>query len=359
MLERARTVTQRRRCRVGIAALVVLGYAARASGAGFVDPLDAPAVRTALAPRSRLTAVVAIGDTLVAAGERGHVIVSRDRGESWRQAAVPVSTDLTSLWFVTPRRGWAAGHGGVVLSTDDGGSTWVKRLDRRDVQRLLRAWAPAQRGARVAGLAEQLEILTAEDADVSFLDVWFQDEATGYVVGAFNLVLRTDDGGRSWTPWLHRTPNPQALHLHAMRRVGGRVYLVGERGLLLALDRDGERFEALPLAADASLFGVTGDERAVVVFGLSGRAWRSRDAGRSWEPLSTGSATTLGAGAALGDGRLVLAARAGDLLVSRDRGESFVAVRAQSAIGVSALTAVGQDAVLVCGPRGVRVVRVP
>ena len=60
-------------------------------------------------------------------------------------------------------------------------------------------------------------------------------------------MLRTADGGTTWQPLLHATDNPKALHLYAVRRVGGELYIVGEQGLVLKLDRDGGRFVALTL----------------------------------------------------------------------------------------------------------------
>ena len=35
-----------------------------------------------------------------------------------------------------------------------------------------------------------------------FLDVLFSDASEGFVIGAFGLVLRTRDGGKSWEPWI-------------------------------------------------------------------------------------------------------------------------------------------------------------
>jgi len=57
------------------------------------------------------------------------VILSDDDGATWHQAKVPVSVTLTAVSFGTPAKGWAVGHSGIVLHTEDGGETWVKQLD--------------------------------------------------------------------------------------------------------------------------------------------------------------------------------------------------------------------------------------
>jgi hypothetical protein len=82
----------------------------------------------------------------------------------------------------------------------------------------------------------------SEGADKPLLDVWFSDAWHGYAVGVFNLLLRTDDGGEHWQPWLDRSDNPQGLHLTRVQAVDGALYITGEQGLLLKLDSDGQRF---------------------------------------------------------------------------------------------------------------------
>ncbi len=105
-------------------ALATATLAAPVAGAAFVDPLDTPAVPSALAARSLLLGVARAGNRLVAVGQRGHIVYSTDGGASWKQASVPVSSDLTAVFFVDDKQGWVVGHDGVVLHTVDSGDTW-------------------------------------------------------------------------------------------------------------------------------------------------------------------------------------------------------------------------------------------
>lgn len=309
-----------------LAAAALLLVLAPAAG-GFVDPLDLPAERSPLASRRPLSAVTATGPLVVAVGQRGTVLRSDDGGASFTQASVPVSTDLTSVFFASPERGWVVGHDGVVLATTDGGRSWLRQLDGR-----------------------QLAL-----PDASLLDVWFADERTGFAVGAFNLILRTDDGGASWTPWLDRTENPKGLHLHAIARVAGDVWIVGEQGLVLRLDPARRRFMAVPVPHGGSFFGVTGDARTVVAYGLGGSAYRSRDRGARWEQVETGVDTALIAGSALPDGRLVLVTQAGEVLASADGGACFRLASGDRPLPTSAASASGPSAIVLVGAGGVRV----
>src|SRR6476620_10550171 len=110
--------------------------AANASGAGFVDVLDAPARMSPLAEKSLLLSVTRAGDRLVAVGQRGHILISTDRGKTWTQSPAPVSSDLTSVFFVDARLGWAVGHFSDTAPTENGGEHWTVQLTGRQANDL-------------------------------------------------------------------------------------------------------------------------------------------------------------------------------------------------------------------------------
>jgi len=80
------------------------------------------------------------------------------------------------------------------------------------------------------------------------------------------------------------------LYAGAVRRVGPDLYIAGEQGLLLKLDRSSGRFVAMSIPYQGTLFGVLGNERVVVAFGLRGNVVRSTDRGRTWAAVSAGVA---------------------------------------------------------------------
>jgi photosystem II stability/assembly factor-like uncharacterized protein len=346
--------------RIGsVAAALALGILFAFPAAGFQDVLDAPAMASELAAKGMINGLALAGQRVVGVGQRGHVVYSDDQGKSWRQAKVPVASDLVAVSFPTPRQGWAVGHDGVVLHSGDAGVTWTKQLDGRAAGEVMLAFYTAQAarsgGEAAAKWVAEAERFAAQGAENPFLDVWFADDKTGFVVGAFNLILRTTDGGKSWEPWLDRTANPQALHLYAIRPAGGDVYVTGEQGLVLRLDAAAGRFVALETPYKGSYFGLTGTQGAVIVFGLRGNAFRSTDGGRTWHKIDTGVQEGLTAAATVGDQGVILASQAGRLLVSTDGGERFSPLKLDRATPASAVQSLGTDAVVVAGARGVRV----
>lgn len=331
---------------------VLAGLMQPARAADFADPLDSPSVPSALAAGSLITGLSRAGDRIVAVGQRGHVLVSGDGGQSWTPALVPVKSDLVAASFPTPSRGWAVGHDGVVLASADGGASWVRQFDGRSAARVM-----AEHYAS-GELAQEAEQFVAEGPDKPFLDVWFENETTGYIVGAFNLIFRTEDGGKTWVPWFDRTENPRRLHLHAVRGFGQDVFIVGEQGLVLKLDREAGRFRALQTPYSGSFFGITGKDRSLIVFGLRGNSYRSVDGGARWTKVETNTRGAITAGDVGPNGDIVLAGQDGSVFLSTDDGASFSAIDVGARLPTSALLAQGRDDLVLAGLRGVRVVPV-
>ncbi|WP_296277333.1 YCF48-related protein [Pseudomonas sp. UBA7530] len=333
-----------------------------AQAASYVDVLELPAKPSALAVRSPLLDVTRAGERLVAVGQRGHILYSDDAGERWQQAAVPVSADLNAVHFPTAEQGWAVGNDGVILHSNDAGATWSKQLDGRAIGALLVKHYGALASAEPADeqwplLVAEGERLTADGADKPFLDVWFADTQRGYAVGVFNLILATRDGGQSWTPLQDRTDNPQGLHLNAIAATGDALYLAGEQGLLRKWDAEQERFVAVATPYEGSYFGLIGSPGEVLVYGLRGHAFHSRDAGLNWQPLDSGLQVSITAAALDAQGDYRLFTQAGHMLrAGADAALQLVPQAQQSPVAGATLAANG--ALVLVGTRGVRVLPV-
>ncbi|QRY77992.1 glycosyl hydrolase [Pseudomonas sp. PDNC002] len=337
-----------------LGALLLAGAAQAGENAdGFVDVLDLPAAYSNIPSRVPLLAITRVDKRLVSVGQRGHILYSDDGGSGWRQAEVPVSSDLTAVYFPTSQDGWAVGHDGVVLHSADGGVHWERQLDGRQIGQLMLDYYAAHPQPDNATWLDQARRLKEEGADKPFLDLWFRDANEGFVIGAFNLILRTTDGGRSWEPWIHRIDNPQSLHLTAMAASGDELFIVGEQGLLLRLDRQQERFVALPSPYAGSFFGVVAQPGLVFAYGLRGHAVRSTDGGESWSAVDTGLPVSLTAASVDANGQLYLFSQAGQGLVSNDRGVSFKPLELAERLPVSGAVA-GPGRLLLVGTRGVR-----
>jgi photosystem II stability/assembly factor-like uncharacterized protein len=210
-----------------------------------------------------------------------------------KQSAVPVSSDLTSVFFIDDKQGWAVGHDGVILHTDDGGDRWQLQLTGRAANDAL--IAAMERSVAAEPASEDAKKLLAEakrykeqGADKPFLDVWFADGKNGIRGGRVQPDLsherRRQDVGAVVRP--HR----QSEILQPVRdtRVAGELYIAGEGGLVLKLDASGQRFKGLVTPYNGSYFGIADAGNAVLVFGLRGNVFRSEDRGATWTKVDAG-----------------------------------------------------------------------
>lgn len=327
--------------------------------ADYVDVLDLPATVSALSINSPLSGMTRAGGRVITVGQRGHILFSDDNGQHWQQASVPVSADLTAVNFPTATHGWAVGNDGVVLHSSDAGATWQKQLDGRQIGSLLvkhySALASAEpNNEQWPQLATEGQRLTDQGADKPLLDVWFANEKTGYVVGVFNLILRTDDGGQTWTPFQDRTDNPQGFHLNAIASTGDALYIAGEQGLLLKWDGSARRFNAVPTPYQGSFFGVLGKPGEVLVYGLRGNVLRSTDGGQNWTALDSGLHVSITAGLIDASGNYRLFTQGGQMLVSQGTGAQLHLVRQPAPTPVAGATQSVDGKLVLAGSRGAR-----
>lgn len=342
-----------------LAAALALPFTRHVVAADFIDTLESPAIQSEKAVQGMFTGLASAGERLVAVGQRGHIFYSDDAGQQWRQAQVPVSSDLVAVHFPSPLQGWVVGHDGVVLHSSDGGETWSRQFDGRQVGPNMLAYyqrlAAAQpQDTELQARVSEAQRMSEEGADKPFLDVWFENEQVGYIIGAFNLIFRTDDGGRSWTPLMDRTENPSALNLYALRPVGNELFIVGEQGLVLKLDPAAGRFIATPTPYNGTFFGITGKPGAVLVFGLRGNVYRSVDAGANWSKVEVGLPLSITASTVTADGRMVLLSQAGHVLVSADDGASFQLQPQNALAPVAGALVSGSGSLVLAGTGGLR-----
>lgn len=319
----------------------------------FRDLLDTASVKAKLARNSLLNGVAVSGKRLIGVGHRGHIVVSDDQGKSWVQANVPVSSDLVAVHFPTASNGWVVGHDGVVLHSADGGITWEKQFDGRAAARVMVDYYAKNAPKNAQGFQAEIKHYLEQGADKPFLDVWFENETTGYIVGAFNLIFRTGDGGKSWVPLFDRIDNLKRFHLYSIRRVDQDLFITGEQGSVFRLDTKTGQFKALKISYAGTFFGITGKKGALIVFGMRGTVFRSSNGGTSWSKVEIGAPIGLTGATVTEDGRIVLVNQAGHVLVSSDDGVSFTPLKIEHPVPASAVTSLDKNTLVIVGLYGV------
>ncbi len=342
-----------------------------AAAAPGVPAADDPSVlESEVLPRvasSLILDIVDAGDRAVAVGERGHILVSETRRDGWRQIErVPTRSNLTAVTAID-KRVYAVGHEGVVLRSDDGGLTWV----RKRVQLFDRDNPDPRNGAPL-------------------LDVLFTDIDNGYAVGAYATLLRTRDGGDTWeyVDVLNRggaaAPTEEELaadavapalddeswnfdaadldldeetdpHLNGIARTGnGNLFIVAERGAAFRSLDGGDTWQRIQLPYEGSMFGVigtTGDH--VLCFGLRGNVYESSDLGTTWSKRDTGNELSLMGGAVGPDGSAVLVGGNGIVLSRSNDNDAFLSSTHPDGAVLSSVLVLGPGEYTVVGETGV------
>jgi len=343
------------------------------------DIIDTPSRPTLLAPESLLNDVTRAGDRIVATGERGHIIFSDDEGKTWVQGQVPVSVTMTGIDFGTDTHGWAVGHSGVVLHSSDAGESWELQLTGIEAAEL----AIESKQEEIAAMEERIEEAPEEEkgdlewalddlffavenmeADLEIgpvnplLDVWFEDESHGFVVGAYGMILRTTDGGESWKDMAAQIDNAQNFHLNGITQItGGALVIVGEAGQIHVSTDGGDTWERRESPYSGSLFGVigTGQVNEIIAFGLRGNMMMSTDLGRSWNMIANEAGATVMSGTVADDGRITLVGNGGAVLMSTNGAETFREHFRSDREGVMSAVPISGTDLLIVGEGGVKI----
>lgn len=285
-----------------------------------------PAEITTAATRAMILSTARAGKRIVAVGDHGIVLLSDSDGAEFRQARfVPVRSTLTAVFFIDEKTGWAVGHWGIVLRTDDAGENWkVQRVDT--------------------------------SVDQPLFSVHFRDKDHGWAVGLWSLLISTDDGGKTWAPV--RLPVPPGakkadrnlLKIFANRM--GTLFIAAEQGMILK-SYDGEKWTYVNTGYKGSFWtGIVLNNGTILVGGLRGTIYRSADDGRSWREAKSDFKSSITDFAEAG-GKVYAAGLDGVFLESDNHGATFKGSQREDRLPFTAISVNSTGKLVKFSKRGV------
>jgi len=294
-----------------------------------IRALDEPAIAAKAPDRVSLIAITRAGNRLVAVGEHGVITYSDDNGLTWRQAGVPVTVTLTCVAFANAQDGWAAGHYGVILHSHDAGATWQMQLDGIQANQL--TLAAAQQSVAQTNNSDfsqhalrRANFFVAAGPDKPFLSISVKDAQNIMIFGAYRMVMKTSDGGKTWQDWSLHVADNLSHNLYDVTAAGTDMFIAGEIGLVFRSTDGGNTFNETTAPTDATMLGIVpAGPTSLVVFGIAGQAYRSDDSGQSWVTLPFNTGANLTAGHVLASGAILITGEDGMLYFSKDHGQSF------------------------------------
>jgi len=188
------------------------------------------------------------------------ILRTTDGGLHWKmvhtQTGGSVPKFLTDFSFPTPEVGYACGNRGVILKTENAGVTW----------------APVQ----------------LPGSSSTYNGIFFTDPINGYIAGA-GKILRTVDGGATWTTQFFTGQNFNAIHFPT----ASTGYVVGESGILTSTN--GGTTWTAPITQPLNTSDLTDVffQNASTGFTLdaSGKVYKTQNGGQLWEKTALADPT--------------------------------------------------------------------
>ena len=189
------------------------------------------------------------------AGNHGIILSTENGGETWIRQSVPdgIKGKLRSIFFISASKGWAVGDDATILATSDGGQTWMQQSTPPSVSESLRS-------------------------------IHFNSENDGWIVGHNGLILHTTDGGQNWIkkPATGISTNLEDVYFETKER----GFIIGGDGLILNTVNEGADWNNQNsnvntdlLAIDFTSGGlgfVVGDGAAILTQEANGNSWNKQ-----------------------------------------------------------------------------------
>jgi photosystem II stability/assembly factor-like uncharacterized protein len=241
--------------------------------------------------------------------------VSMDQGVTWQTKSLPAGLGFRTVYFLTDRKGFLAGDDGILMATEDGGSTWRK------------------------GEAS---------TDRNLVSIHFVGDK-GWIAGYDGVILHSEDGGKTWVSQKSGTTQPLDSIYFADAEHG---WAVGWVGTLVRTTDGGQNWKLVDLPEDfwtlSSVYFRDKDNGWIV--GFQGRILRTQDGGLTWKALKSPVPNWLTSVQFDSQGRGWIAADSA-LLVSEDGGETWRDIPVEDSIFVSRIQPAG-DTLWAVGPLG-------
>lgn len=236
-----------------------------------------------------------------AVGVPNVLLHSSDGGDNWYAQVSPTSSNYYGVQFIDSQTGWAVGSAGKVIHTRDGGATWTVQNTGTSRPFYGLYFLDANRGWIVGGNQSGFSspysyVYATTDGGQSWslqyygsdqfklVKVQFSNKEVGWAVGELGLVLRTTNGGKTWT----RMDVGTGLNLNDLYFVSeSEGWIVGRDGLLLYTDNKGESWQHLSAGTTDTLYRVhfADAQRGWVTTsnGSAGQVLETSDGGRTWQ----------------------------------------------------------------------------
>jgi photosystem II stability/assembly factor-like uncharacterized protein len=186
------------------------------------------------------------------------LVASRASAAAWEKQDAGTLAWLHSVYFLDSENGWIAGSNGTLLTTRDGGLTWIKSVIKKSD---------------------------------TFRDVYFSDSQNGWILCERNVyasgnssvsyLLATVNGGKNWQAI--ELPEGKERLIRLLFPKPGTAFAIGEGGILLRMQGDRNSWATVLLPVRYLILdGAFTDAANGLLVGGGGTVLRTTDGGTTW-----------------------------------------------------------------------------
>lgn len=277
------------------------------------------------------------------------------------------SHDLLLSATMAGTRMVAVGQFGHVVYSDDGGKTWVQAKSVPTQVTLTSVYFVNDKIGYAGG--HDSTVLRTEDGGDTWtsvyhniesqspiMTVYFVDENHGFAMGAFSFVVETMDGGRTWAQRELVAGDNEDSHLNkAFATSKGTILVAAEFGKVFRSTDKGATFTAIASGYEGSFWGGIGlKDGSALVYGMRGNVYRTTDDGVTWTKINSGTDKSVSGGWELDNGTIVLVGLQGYVGYSTNGGTDFTEVTRADRLGYVAVLPGADNSISVFGEPGVK-----
>lgn len=198
------------------------------------------------------------------------------------------------------------------------------------------------------GISWSIQLEGAFERSSSWENIWFTDSDTGYMIDRGRCIFKTLDGGQTWNLVYNENQGEDLLSLTFIDNLHGLV--TGSGGLLLETTNGGSYWNRRTLYPQGYLISICfSDPQNGYIANYSGSIFHSSDAGLTWDLKNSGTSSLLRGIHFVSANEGFAYGYDGVLLKTIDGGETWVLHQNPDSLMYFAMDSFNQDTLLLLG----------